>query len=448
MDSDYAPAVLDDEEQQRRKGDPYPAPVPAFDAASAAPTLPENSPPPVSAPSPDQMEAGAQKSRMMTADQVRTPAPTPAPRPAWKDYAPAERHGLSKLGSALASINPTADRIVNQRPLQNAERDYTAATKEFEGKQADEMAPAKLGQEEAKADQERATAEEKRALAKKAGQPTVGATGEEQTIHDLMTGENGQPRMNPQTGKPYSYLEAFGATKQAAADTKPETGRKTNDITRIVNGVPHVVKVDAATGEDVKDLGQTKIPGESPEQKRTAAESAQVERESRGNIRKAEGEFHNTQKSVGQLTAGIDAAADGNGLLTSFVPTMEVLGINAANGVHRISPAEAQAANLPGGWSEQFNAWFDKAAGGQISPQLKAEGKALAKILLDSSYQRYKSTYDDENGIVSGYGGTGFNKRVPLLQHDQGGGGEQTETRMYQGHSYTKQTDGSWKLQK
>jgi len=37
-----------------------------------------------------------------------------------------------------------------------------------------------------------------------------------------MTGEQGQPRINPQTQKPYSYLEAYQAVKQAAQDTKPD----------------------------------------------------------------------------------------------------------------------------------------------------------------------------------------------------------------------------------
>ena len=205
---------------------------------------------------------------------------------------------------------------------------------------------------------------------------------------------------------------------------KPAAPAKTEKITRVVNGVPHEVLVNAETGEDVKDEGQTKVPGESADQKRSSAESAQVERESRQNIRKAEGQYHATQQSVAQLGASIDAAKDGNGLLTSFVPTMEVLGINASNGVHRISPAEAQAAGLPGGWSERFNAWFDKASTGKLSPELQKEGKQLAGILSHSAYQRYKSTYDDENGIVSGYGGTDFGKRVPLIpsEETQGGG--------------------------
>lgn len=203
---------------------------------------------------------------------------------------------------------------------------------------------------------------------------------------------------------------------------KPEAAPKTEKVTRIINGVPHEVLINAETGADIKDEGQTKVPGESATEKRSAAESAQVEREGRQNIRKAEGQYRDTQKSVGQLSAAIDQAKDGNGLLTSFVPTMEVLGINAANGVHRISPQEAQAAQLPGGWPERFNAWYDKAASGKISPELVTEGKQLANILLQSSYQRYKSTYDDENGIVSGYGVKDFNKRIPLIPGEPGGG--------------------------
>lgn len=215
-----------------------------------------------------------------------------------------------------------------------------------------------------------------------------------------------------------------------ASDKKPATGFKaatpakplqTRDVTRVVGGVPHTVMVNAETGADIKDEGQTKVAGETPEQKRSASESAQVERESRVNIRKAQDLYEGTKSSVGQLNASIDAAKDGNGLLTSFVPTMEVLGINAAQGVHRISPAEAQAAQLPGGFVERFNAYFDKASTGKLSPELQAEGKQLGGILLKSAYSRYKSTYDNENSIVSGYGGTGFDKRVPLIQEEQGG---------------------------
>lgn len=62
-------------------------------------------------------------------------------------------------------------------------------------------------------------AQTKAALAK----PTEpGKTPEETTIHDLMTGNNGQARVNPDTGKPYNYLEAYGAVQEAKSGAKPE----------------------------------------------------------------------------------------------------------------------------------------------------------------------------------------------------------------------------------
>jgi hypothetical protein len=254
-------------------------------------------------------------------------------------------------------------------------------------------------------------------------QAKVGTNPEELTMHDLMTGNNGAPRINPGTNKPYTYPEAYMFLQQAKQDVKPDKDHQTREITRVVGGVPHTVMVDAVTGADIKDEGQTKIPGESSADKRSAQESAQVEREARVNIRKAEGQYRDTQKSVAQLKSAIDASKDGNGLLTSFAPTMEVLGINAANGVHRISPAEAQAANLPGGWSERFNAWFDKATTGKLSPQLQTEGKQLADMLAKTSHDRYKATYNDESNIVEGYGGKDFGKRVPMIQEEGGAGG-------------------------
>jgi hypothetical protein len=49
----------------------------------------------------------------------------------------------------------------------------------------------------------------------------VGTTPEELTLHDLMTGDNGKPRVNPDTKQPYTYTEAYSRIKQAAQDVKP-----------------------------------------------------------------------------------------------------------------------------------------------------------------------------------------------------------------------------------
>lgn len=93
--------------------------------------------------------------------------------------------------------------------------------------------------------------------------------------------------------------------------------------------------------------------------------------------------------SQAQLTKdSIQAGVDGNGLVTSMIPTMEVLGINSFGGTHRISPAEAAAANLPGGKVEQYNAWFTKAASGKLTPQLAQEGQALMSDLISAAHKK------------------------------------------------------------
>lgn len=89
-----------------------------------------------------------------------------------------------------------------------------------------------------------------------------------------------------------------------------------------------------------------------------------------------------------QTKASIKAGADGNGLLTSMAPTMEVLGVNHAAGINRISPAEMTAAGLPGSFAERWNAWATKAISGQLSPQLASEGQQLMGIVLDAAHAK------------------------------------------------------------
>lgn len=75
---------------------------------------------------------------------------------------------------------------------------------------------------EAAADTENADTN-RRKLDADANGTKIGMTPEETTIHDLMTGENGQPRINPQTDKPYQYLEAYQQMKQAGE--KPDAAK-------------------------------------------------------------------------------------------------------------------------------------------------------------------------------------------------------------------------------
>lgn len=89
-----------------------------------------------------------------------------------------------------------------------------------------------------------------------------------------------------------------------------------------------------------------------------------------------------------QTKDSIKAGADGNGLLTSLAPTMEVLGINHAAGMNRIQPQEAEAARVPGEWATRWNAWATKAMTGKLTPELARQGQQLMDVVVDAAYQR------------------------------------------------------------
>jgi len=219
---DYAPVgIYDDEEDLLRNGGYAPVAPPPSDAG------PPPSAPPVtsSAPMPAVGSLGDLEARAGQPSTYHGPDSTPpAPRPSWKDYAPPEPHGWGKVGHSLAAINPITNRIFNQMPEQRAEQNYKNATAEYEAPIAEQDKEAQAEQNQARAELERQQAE---TLRKNGGQKQ-GLTPEETTIHDLMTGESGTPRVNPQTGNPYSYLEAYAAVNQAKQD--PQVKDKQQDI--------------------------------------------------------------------------------------------------------------------------------------------------------------------------------------------------------------------------
>jgi hypothetical protein len=113
---------------------------------------------------------------------------------------------LGKVRLGHGQPKPLSDEIVNERPLRNAEHNDKAATSEYDTNIADREKEAQTNEANARAD----------ALK----HPQVGKTPDEQTFNDLLTGENGSPRINPATTKPYTPFEAFTAVSQAKQDVK------------------------------------------------------------------------------------------------------------------------------------------------------------------------------------------------------------------------------------
>src|ERR1035437_6345511 len=48
----------------------------------------------------------------------------------------------------------------------------------------------------------------------------------EQVMHDFMTGNNGKPKVNPETKQPFTYAEAYQKVKEIEQAGKPEKAEK------------------------------------------------------------------------------------------------------------------------------------------------------------------------------------------------------------------------------
>lgn len=113
---------------------------------------------------------------------------------------------LDALAPGIASAIPGTD--IYNRMNERAAEGNLAQAQEREGQE--KLRTARTREAEARAD------------ALENPEEKGGKTPEEITLHDLMTGgENGTPRINPDTKKPYTYLEAYQSVKQAAQDVKP-----------------------------------------------------------------------------------------------------------------------------------------------------------------------------------------------------------------------------------
>jgi hypothetical protein len=206
------PSMLDDEDQMRMgiarpsMADAVPsaavralpAPTPTATPAAAAPPA---------AGSTEDLESKALASHVTP--RIAGPDAQPGPRglrPKPGDFQPEEMPLWEKILSPIAIgaasyKNPqVGEKLMDQfyeAPKREAQQRYETASTAYEKQAEDERKQAEL--DKAK----------------------TGLTPEETTIHDLMTGENGQPRLNPETQKPFTYLEAYQAMKQTGQDVKP-----------------------------------------------------------------------------------------------------------------------------------------------------------------------------------------------------------------------------------
>lgn len=222
------------------------------------------------------------------------------------------------------------------------------------------------------------------------GQDPVTAAQWKQTpkAAQAQASENALNFMNPPPSK--NAGEATGKLSQYQAVAKAYAVRPNADpeVVKKLNGI-------VSNLSDAKDAlvgTETKIAGAKAAGVQAATEPGKQSDKLKEDVNKiwndpAKG-YASALAQANQTMEGIKAGADGNGLLTSMAPTMEVLGINHAAGISRISPQEAAAAGAPGGFAEKWNAWATKAADNKLSPQLASEGKQLMGIVIDAAHNK------------------------------------------------------------
>lgn len=115
----------------------------------------------------------------------------------------------------------------------------------------------------------------------------------------------------------------------------------------------------------------------------------QLDTDGRNNIIKNNTKWSDAQTQIELGNKTIQAAKTGDDLATRLLPTMEVLGINMSAGIKRISPVEAEAAQIPASWTNRFNAWVDKRTSGSTPEELLKDGKRLFNDLADARYSSY-----------------------------------------------------------
>jgi len=132
---------------------------------------------------------------------------------------------LGKIAHYAAKVGNIAGDIFAPATMANipgTELNKTEQLREAESKEA-KAEGRETAEKTAESENELRAAETKKNLAMADREP--GTTAEREVFKDLTTGENGGPRVNPDTGKPYTALEAFEAVRQAEqkSTTKPES---------------------------------------------------------------------------------------------------------------------------------------------------------------------------------------------------------------------------------
>lgn len=181
---------------------------------------------------------------------------------------------------------------------------------------------------------------------------------------------------------------------------------------------PHVYGVDA-TGKKVQDFSVAPQPDQAA--RHTASELAQVERETRTAIRKADADYRQAEGTANLQRNFIAEAKGENKATVKIVPLEGALEITTSQGVHRINRTEVEQYGSPGSILDHIIGKLHGAVQGQDIPDWVLDDMdKMTQQVIKNAQQRYSDTYDDEMGIAQGYG-LALAKKMPKIKPSAGG---------------------------
>jgi hypothetical protein len=234
------------------------------------------------------------------------------------------------------------------------------------------------------------------------GQPAPGGSPEAQSaLHSLMAEQDIVAAAKQKNEAPEQVAKATQAAQAAA----PPTPQQIADATKTIQSYEGInpaerlgLIAEINHAPDFETLGKVQARADAAQSSGQMKQATLAQAKAlAGNKFQEAGltqnqkpwsDFSNTVAQANQTKSSIVAGADGNGLLTNMVPTMEVLGINMGGQIRRISPTEAAAAGTPPELATRWNAFISKAATGKLTPELAKEGNQLMDIVTDSAYQK------------------------------------------------------------
>lgn len=210
-----------------------------------------------------------------------------------------------------------------------------------------------------------------------------------------------------------------GIQQQIAAElAKPQP-----DQHLVKNLQQRLKDIDPLAEDRLRDAESNAAKKESPADKHSASELAQVERETRVAIRKADSDYRSARSTADLQREFLKEAKGGNKEAVKMVPLEGALEITTSQGVHRINKTEVEQYGEAGGIWDRIKAKIGKGVSGKDIPDSVLDDMdKMTQAVIENAHKKYSDTYDDEAGIANGYG-LDLSKKIPKLSKEGHSGG-------------------------